>query len=76
MLPRPLLCCTTFSKQSTALNKGGFFVKKIYHSPDAKRIAFSFEEILSPSQENPILTPDEDKTPSKPATEFGDINIF
>ena len=51
-------------------------MKKIYHSPDAKRITFSFEEILLPSQENPILTPDEDKTPSKPATEFGDINIF
>lgn len=71
-----LLCCTTSSRQLIVLRKGGDFVKKTYFAPDAKRIAFSSEEILGPSQGNPILDPEEDKTPSKPATDFGNINIF
>ncbi len=50
-------------------------VKKTYLSPEGKQIRFFAEEILGPSA-SPILPADKDKTPAKPATEFGNLNIF
>jgi|GEM_PF-1585224 len=51
-------------------------MKKEYFAPEGALVSFVTEELLGPSDENPILDPNDGKSPNTPAEEFGDIGIF
>ena len=52
-------------------------MKKAYNSPTAKLVLFETEEILGLSgEDSPILNSKDENNPSKPAEDFGSIDIF
>jgi len=65
-----------FNRRSIVYIQRRIRMKKEYFAPEGALVSFVTEELLGPSDENPILDPNDGKSPNTPAEEFGDIGIF